>query len=175
MTLEALCLCRWSSPRYELVDFGLNAEWSGGNYKPHDPLRVKLERTFGTLTARDHDVPHTGQIYWITLCTAHTQTHTRDCYGVFLTDMSHFNKIQAGIWCNMSVFCFFFFLIVGIFQRWPAVCCFVSWSRFQLVLGRVLGACIRKRLGAALFGFTEKNISDLLITGVRKLVDSWVS
>lgn len=66
------------------------------NYTPHNPLRVKLEGTFGTLTARHHDVPHISQIYMITLCTLHTQTQCV-CCGMFLTDMGHFNKIHKGI------------------------------------------------------------------------------
>lgn len=32
---------------------------------------MKLEGTFGTLTAQYHDVPHTSQIYMSTLCTLH--------------------------------------------------------------------------------------------------------
>lgn len=76
-----------------------------GELQTPQSFESKTREDIWHFNGRDHDVPHTGQIYSITLCTAHTLTHTRGCYGVFLTDMSHFNKISGAI----CLFFLFFF------------------------------------------------------------------
>lgn len=109
-----------------------------GELQTPQSFESKTREDIWHFNGRDHDVPHTGQIYSITLCTAHTLTHTRGCYGVFLTDMSHFNKISGAI-------CLFFlsFFYRGNISEVTGCLLFrvsVSWSRLYLVLGGVLGS-----------------------------------